>query len=213
MIRVTCLNCGSILNAKDSLAGQERKCPTCQQPILIVADEAAGQAAARPAQPGTGVHVAGDAGLPLHHLPDRLDRSCHYLICDKTHLMAFWQNDGHGWMFRAGTGFASAKRSRDNLPSEGDFQLIELKFVMAPEGKRLSGLVPYQLATRWALTVLHEGDDQIVGKITDIGGLNRDQKFAVRQALKEHFMRDVWADSAEVLEYLGNAERHAPRMG
>ena len=78
------------------------------------------------------------------------------------------------------------------LPTQGDFKLVELKFAMTPEGKRLAGLTSYQLAIRWALTVLDQGDEPIVGKITGYGSLNRDQKNAVRQALKDQFMRQVW---------------------
>ena len=215
MIRVTCPNCGSKLNAKDELAGQTRKCPKCAQPIQIVAD-----APASPAVAGLDEHpsdqqvqVDTEGGLPVLDLPERLTRDSHYLICDRTHLTATWENNGSGWMFKAGAGFISAKRSRENLPSQGDFKLVELKFAITPEGKRLTGLTSYQLATRWALTVLDQGDDQIVGKITGMGSLNRDQKNAVRQALKDQFMRQVWEGAADVLEYLANTDYHSPGVG
>jgi hypothetical protein len=45
------------------------------------------------------------------------------------------------------------------------------------------------------------------------GALGRDQKNAVRQALKEHFMRQVWAESHEVLDYLNNADYRSPGVG
>ena len=77
----------------------------------------------------------------------------------------------------------------------------------------MSGLTSYQLATRWALTALDQGDDQIVGKITGLGSLNRDQKNAVRQALKDQFMRQVWEGAADVLEYLANTDYHSPGVG
>ena len=151
--------------------------------------------------------------LPVLDLPERLNRDSHYLICDRTHLVATWENNGNGWMLKTGAGFVSAKRNRENLPTQGDFKLVELKFAMTPEGKRLSGLTSYQLATRWALTVLDQGDDQIVGKITGLGSLNRDQKNAVRQALKDQFMRQVWEGAANVLEYLANTDYHSPGVG
>ena len=81
---------------------------------------------------------------------------------------------------------------------------------MTPEGKRLSGITSYQLVTRWALTVLDQGDDNIVEKIAGAGRLNRDQKIAVRQALKEQFMRPVWQDAAAVLDYLASVDYHSP---
>ena len=99
------------------------------------------------------------------------------------------------------------------IPNEGDFKLVELKLAVTPDGKRLTGLASFQLATRWALTVLTQGDDQIVGKITGLGSLNRDQKNAIRQALKDQFMRQVWEGAANVLEYLGNVDYHSPSVG
>jgi len=213
MIRVICPQCGSKLNAKDEIAGQTRKCPKCGQPILIVAD---------PDHPGIDVdetpsdqHVqaATEEHLPSMHLPQRLNRDNHYLICDKVHLVATWENNGHGWMLKTGSGFISAKRNHEKLPAQGDFHLIELKFVLMPEGKRLSGIRSYQLAPRWALTTLDQGDDIIVEKIVHVGPLNRDQKNVVRQALKDQFMREVWEHATPVLEYLGNTDYHSPGVG
>ena len=63
---------------------------------------------------------------------------------------------------------------------------------------------------RWALTVLDQGDDNIVEKIVGAGCLNRDQKIAVRQALKEQFMRPVWQDATAVLDYLASVDYHSP---
>jgi hypothetical protein len=221
MILVTCPNCGSRLNAKDELAGHTRKCPKCRLPVRIVAD-----AAPKPGNVAldendktdetlTDPQVQPDAEqrLPSPNLPERLNRESHYVICDRTRLVAAWENNGAGWMLKTGTGFISAKRNRDQLPAQGDFKLVELKFAVTPDGKRLSGLAFFQLAERWALTSLDQGDDPIVEKITGLGSLNRDQKFFIRQALKDQFMRQVWEDAAEVLEYLGNADYHSPSVG
>ena len=208
MIRVTCPHCGSRLNAKDELAGQTRKCPKCAQPVCIVADAAADPngIALDATLPDQHVQLATEEHLPSIRLPDRLDRDSFYLICDKTRLVAAWGNNGQGWMLKTVAGFISAKRNRDQLPAEGDFKLIELKFTITPDGKRLSGLTSYQLATRWALTTLDQGDDLIVEKVTGYGSLNRDQKNAVRQALKDQFMRQVWENATDVLDYLGNTD-------
>ena len=212
MIRVICPHCQSKLNAKDDLVGQTRKCPKCSQPVKIVADAPATPSAARAEQPH--VQISTDERLLTPELPERLNRESHYLICSKTHVVATWANNGAGWMYRAGPGLISVKRCRESLPSQGNFKLVELKFNVTPdEGKRLSGLATYQLASRWALTSLDQGDDAIVAKITDPGCLNRDQKNAVRQSLKDQFMRQVWADAAEVLEYLANADYHSPGVG
>jgi hypothetical protein len=205
MIRVICPHCQSKLNAKDELVGQTRKCPQCAKPVLIVAET--------PKPVETPIEVETEERLPTPELPARLNRESHYLICDKTHVVATWENNGAGWMFRVGNGYLSARRSRENLPSEGSFQLVELKFAVTHDGKHLSGLTFFQLATRWALTSLDQGDDAVVGKITGLGSLNRDQKNSVRQALKDQFMREVWADSTAILEYLANADCHSHSVG
>lgn len=215
MIRVTCPNCGSKLNAKDELAGHIRKCPKCAQPVSIVADAPATANGVgvdpTPANP----QIQPDEEEPLLslHLLDRLNREYHYLVCDKARLLAAWESNGQGWMLKTHTGFVNAKRNSDKLPSQGDFKLVELKFTMTPEGKRLSGLTTYQLASHWALNVLAQGDDQIVEKITNFGSLNRDQKNAVRQTLHDQFMRPVWEGAAKVIEYLGNADYHSHGVG
>jgi hypothetical protein len=206
MIRLTCPHCQSKINAKDDLAGQTRKCPKCAQPIRIVADPPA------PSDVASEAHVVppDQQGLPTPHVPERLDRDCHYLVLSKTHLVASWENNGHGWMLKLGPGFVSARRNRDKIPAEGSFVLVELQFTMTDEGKRLSGVVCYELASRWALTALSQGDDQIVEKIANPGELNRDQKGLVREALREHYMRPVWEGSAAIFESLANPDDRAP---
>jgi hypothetical protein len=214
MIRLTCPGCGSKLNAKDELIGQTRKCPKCALPVLIAArsparteEDLESESTASQFQPPA------EQRLPEPTLPERLNRDSHYLICDGSRLVATWGNNDSGWMFNAGPGFVPAKRNRDNLPAEGNFQLVELMFAMTPEGKRLTGLMTYQLVTRWALRALAEGDDAIVRKITGYGCLNEAQKFLVRQALRDQFMRAVWESAANVLEYLGNTDYHSPGPG
>jgi hypothetical protein len=215
MIRVTCPTCGSKLNAKDEIAGETRKCPKCAQPVYIIADALVEVPSISlidtPPLPGAQEEM--EESLQSSELPVRLNRECHYLICDKNGLAATWSNDGNGWMVKAGPGFQSAKRNRDTLPAQGDFKLVELKFTVTPEGKHLSGLTTYQLATRWALTSLNQGDDPICEKITGNGSLNREQKNVVRQALRDQFMRPVWENAASVLEYLGNADFHSSSVG
>jgi hypothetical protein len=218
MIQFTCPSCQSKLQAKPGLAGQMRKCPKCAQPVRIVADVAsqANMGDAIPvddALPDQHVLPATEEHLPTHRPPERLNRESHYLICDKTHLVATWENNGNGWMIKSGSGFIPAKRNRDRLPAQGEFQLVELKFAMTPEGKRLTGIAVHRLAAHWALSALDQGDDPIVEKITGPGCLNRDQKAAIRLALRDQFMRPVWEHATAVIEYLANADFHAPGVG
>jgi hypothetical protein len=215
MIQLTCVSCGKKLRAKADWAGRMAKCPGCGQPIHVPAD-ATDSPDAIPlddAEPVDHVIPASEEHVTVYRPPERLNRQHRYLICDKANLAAVWENNGNGWMLKTNTGLIPARRNRDKLPQQGEFQLVELKLDLTPEGKRLSGLACYQLASRWALTVLDQGDDVIMEKVTGPGCLNRDQKNAVRQVLKDQFMRPVWQDAAAVLEYLGNADLHSPGVG
>ena len=210
MIHFACSSCGKKLHAKDELGGRTAKCPNCGKPMRIPeAGEVPDTIPLDDVRPGETVIPVNEEHLAGFEAPKRLDRTSHYVICDRTHLVALWQSDGAGWMIRTGTGLLPAKRNRDKLPTAGDFQLSELKFAMTPEGKRLSGILSYKLASRWALSALDQGDDAILEKISGAGCLNKDQKNAVRQTIKDQFMRPVWEGAAAVIEYLGNGDYHS----
>lgn len=208
MIRVICPSCQSKLHAKDGLLGQTRNCPKCGTPVLISAAASGPSDEVAPAEP---VFDLGQPGLPSLELPKRLDRQNHYLICDRSKLVATWRDDGQGWLLKTNVGLVSAVRNSDQLPNQGDFKLVELRLDRTDSGLRLSGIRSYQLAPRWALTTLAKGSDHsIVSKITTLGCLNRDQKESVRQAIKEHLMREVWGEAENVLQYLASADYHSP---
>ncbi len=212
MVRVICPSCNSKLNAKDELIGQVRRCPKCSQPVMIVASPT--EAVEEPAGSGEQslVETVNIDFLPVHDRPERLNRESHYFICDRAGVLATWANNGNGWMLRINGGFAPAKRNRDQLPSQGDFQLVEIKFAMTDEGRRLAGLEIFRLASHYALAALPQGDDQIVEKIVGPGCLNRDQKNSVRKALKDQFMRPVWEKAAAVIEFLASQDFHSHRV-
>lgn len=209
MIELTCPSCNRKLRAKAELAGRTGKCPNCGQPIRVAVDAPEG-IPLDDAQPEQQLQPANEQRLPTYNSPERLNRDSLYLICDKSHLVAVWENNGLGWMLHTGVGEVSVKRNRDKLPTSGPFQLVELKFTITPEGKRLSGIACYEIGSRWALTALGLADDTIAEKITGPGCLNRNQKNAVRSTMKKQFMRPVWEDSSAVLEYLANADNHSP---
>ncbi len=236
MVRIICPGCASKLNAKDELIGQVRDCPKCGHPIRIIADidldnlpiTADSPAPSEPTPPPSEPTPApseptpalsepmsptAEGGLVKPDVPKRLNRESHYLICGRTQLMAAWTNNGQGWLVKTESGLVSARRNSDQIPAEGDFKLVELKLELTADGRRLSGLRIYQLAARWALLALTHDDDEIAEKITGPGALNRDQKFVVRQALKDQFMRPVWENAAAVLGYLGNTDYHSHEIG
>lgn len=223
MIRVICPNCQSKLNAKEELLGQKRKCPKCGQAVLIARPDADSQPSppspqrvAEPAaEPAADQHARRDDEEGLHPLavPDRLCRTSYYVICDKSRLVATWENNGHGWMLRTSSGLVSAARNQDQIPAEGNFTLVELKLGTTDQGHRLRGITAYQLAQRWALTKLNRGDDKILSSVTGPGSLGREQKNVVRQAIKDRFMSEVFQGADHVRDYLANTDYHSPGTG
>lgn len=219
MIRIICPGCESKLNAKDELAGQTRKCPKCGTPVPIPQLDTPSQPSPEemvgPDQPALDRHVHGtnDIGLQVFDVPDRLDRTSRYLICDKSKIVAAWEDNGRGWMLKTGSGLVSAARNHELLPVQGDFMLVELKLAATEAGHHLTGVTLYQLARRWALTKLERGDHQILSAVTGPGLLNKEQKGVVRQAIKDQFMHEVWKDAHDVLDYLANTDYHSPGRG
>jgi len=193
----------------------------CNSPVTISpSSEGASPVAAEgsePAQVGP-ISSPDDSAAPQPEgphveTPRRLNRASHYLICDRSRLIAAWENNGQGWRIRTDYGFVSAARNPDKLPNQGDFQLVELRLGEGAEGHSLRGIRVYQLAKRWALTHLERGDDAICKSIVGLGSLLRAQKDAVRQHLQQQFMRTVWGNAAEVLDYLANDDYHSPGAG
>jgi hypothetical protein len=217
VIRVICPNCRAKLNAKDELVGQTRNCPGCGHPVVIrptvdvdVPQETGDSGAKTEAGPLADVQQAPIAPVEA---PTRLGRSNWYLICDPSRIIAAWENNGQGWRIRTDYGYASAARNPASIPNQGDFKLVELRMAMFGEDLRLRGILVYQLIRRWALTGLGRGDDLVCQSITGLGSLVRAQKDAIRMQLQERFMRTVWGDAAEVLDYLANGDYHSPGAG
>ena len=214
MIHVVCPKCGSKLNAKRELAGQTRKCPKCGTLVLIPTPELpetpADTVALDEPAPDQHPHGASDTKLPTLDVPKRLNRAHRYLICDKVRLAATWEGSGQGWMLSTNAGTVPAARNHDQLPAQGSFQLVELQLENTDQGLRLRNVAVFQLAQRWAMTKLERGDHQILTAVTGFGCLNRQQKNAVRKAIMEGFMHDVWTNAKNVLEYLGSTDYHSP---
>ncbi len=228
MIRITCPACHSKIHAKDELAGQVRKCPKCRLALQIpAADDSEAYRVAEPAEAAASaetetaaaqaqssqIHDALDHDLATVDVPDRLARHNRYLICDRTRIIAVWENNGQGWQVKVGGQFASARRNADQLPNQGNFQLVELKMKPVEGGIRLVGIMTYQLATRYALPALQRGEDEILEKITGPGRLSRDQKSAVKLYILNTFMHPVWEEAHEVLDFLSSPDYHSPGVG
>ncbi len=210
MIRVICPACRSKLHAKKKLIGHVRNCPKCGAPVKIAAAAVPAEPESQPTTPDSLVRVPQAIDLPRYRPPERLSRLSHYFVCDRTRVLAVWQNNGEGWLIRSDFGFVSAHRNQDKLPNLGDFKLVELQMQSGEPGLRLRGLRVYQLAQRWGLVGLARGDDAVLKAVTGLGPLAREQKNAVRRQIMEQFMQHVWEDAHTVLEYLANGDYHSP---
>jgi len=217
VIRVICPNCRVKLNAKDELVGQTRNCPRCGGVVVIApAAEDEGPPATTAADVGAEAGPTGgtqQAAMGHVDAPRRLGRLNRYLICDSLRVIAAWENNGQGWRLRTDHGYVSAVRNPEEIPNQGDFKLVELRMVMLGDDLRLRGIQVYQLTRHWALLPLKRGDDFICKSIAGPGSLVRAQKDAIRQQLQENFMRTLWGDATEVLDYLANDDYHSHGAG
>ena len=214
MIRIACPGCGSILNAKDELAGQTRKCPKCGGKVsipLMPTSQAlpstasdAGEDASATSMPAVEQPSATEATPVLR----RLERRNRYLICNKTHVLAQWENNGQGWMLKTRAGTASVARHRDQLPKQGEFRLVEMKLDDTEAGYRLTNIAVYRLAAFGALLKLCRGDDAILTSIVEPSSLNKAQRHSVWESLRQQLIPEIWERSAEVLKYLSNSGDH-----
>ena len=219
MIRLTCPSCQVRLNAKEELAGQTKKCPKCGVAVRIPEASSAAESDADEwvglddVAPDQHVHDVLDHELPPIESPERLVRLNRYLICDRTKLVAIWEDNGQGWMLKTNTGSVKARQNPDQLPSQGDFILVELIMGLTDDGLRLRGIRTYEIAKRWALTTLEQDDHRILGRVIGPGCLTKEQKAVVQKFLREQFMRSVWGESHEALDYLTNFDYHSPGVG
>jgi hypothetical protein len=213
MIRVICPGCQSKLSAKEELAGQTRKCPKCGAAVLISAPPPEQGERLTQESPSRMGGVEESVALPHPEIPERLTRHHRYFVCDRTRVIATWENNGQGWMIRAEHNFVGALRNVERLPNEGDFRLVEMCMTLDAERFQLRGLRVYQLARRWALVNLARGDDAILKSVTGPAALLREQKDAVRQHVKGQFTYDVWEDAQAIRHYLSNDDYHSSQVG
>jgi hypothetical protein len=221
MLRITCPNCQSALNAKEKLIGQTRNCPKCRHPVLIEApdgmsaDPAEGgpDAVAESADESPTIHVEprdeGEGLAQVTAIADpvkELKAPNKYVICDHQRIVAVWEGDG--WQLKTPAGLISAKRNTEQIPSQGVFRLVELRVTRTTDAMYLTGIVSHELASRFALPAIGRGDHQVLEKIVRPSGLTRDQKQMVRRYLQDTFMPEVWRHNDAITGYLASADQH-----
>ena len=220
MLRITCPNCQSKLNAKEKLIGQKRKCPKCGSEVLIAPpDDEANEAATPPQETASesdaempSIIVSPQETEPLAQVvavadpPRELTSPNRYVICDRQRVIAVWE--GNGWQLKTASGLVPAKRFTEDIPGQGIFRLIELRITSSGDALHLTGIVCHELTPRWALPAIGRGDNPILEKIVGPAGMTREQKQTLRRYLQDSFMPEVWRDRTEITDFLASPDAH-----
>ena len=201
-IRVTCKNCQSKINAKDELLGQTRRCPKCQQPLVIQPDPVPVSAVVVNDAPTLNSIAESDRLDQTVLLPTKLNYDHKYFILTQDRILAAWE--GQGWLVNVGTGFVPAKRNPAAIPDQGAFAFAELLITRTDAGLRLTGLNVYRISVRAALMSLTRTDDEICSKIDGPEPLSRQQKACLITHLRKHFMFEFLSQAEPIMDYLSN---------
>ena len=154
MIRVTCPHCGSKLNAKDELAGQDAEVPQ-----VCPAGPDRGRRPGRCRRRRRAANTPSDQQVQVDNggspAGARLARAAHggdshYLICNRTQLVATWENNGARLDAQGGAGF----RQREAEPRESShprrLQARRIEVRRHARGQTSGRSASYQSAMRWA---------------------------------------------------------------
>ncbi len=57
--------------------------------------------------------------------------------------------------------------------------------------------------------MLARNENEILSKVKGPSGLNKPQKAAVMQYLRESMLPEMWHEASEIVDYLGNADFHS----
>ena len=210
-IRVTCKNCQSKINAKDELLGQTRRCPKCQQPLLVQPDPipVSATVSAVTVNDASALGVVAEPETVL--LPTKLNYDHKYFTLTQDRVLATWEV-GQGWLLNVGTGFVPAKRNPASIPDQGTFAFAELVMTRSNQGLRLTGLNLYKISARAALMSLTRTDDEICSKIDGPEPLNRSQKACLMTHIRKHFMFELLSQAEPIMDYLSNNDWGSTRI-
>lgn len=126
------------------------------------------------------------------YVPMHLGPLNHYLICDHKDVVARWHADGKGWMLRQKNGFTRANQQENEIPSFGNFILIEVGVDRSKEGIYLKNVSAFQLKREYALRAFLKGEEAILHQITGPAVMNDRQRKHARDLIKEMFLPHMW---------------------
>ncbi|MDR1383883.1 MAG: hypothetical protein LBJ67_08585 [Planctomycetaceae bacterium] len=209
-IRIICKNCESKIDAKDELLGQTRKCPKCKNPILIVPATVAvsqpqlkKEVAPQAVSANNAENIAYDnmEHLMAEEIPTELKPSCRYFILAFDRMIAYWEI-AKGWQYNIGTGYVSAKRNKDLLPTDGSYKFVEMLILQLDTGKQLAGLRIFSITSKWAIQAIGRENHEILAKIEEKGILNKQQRLQLLNYIRKNYMPDFLHNAKEVYDFL-----------
>ena len=196
MIRIQCPQCHERLKAPSTLAGKRGRCPECNGVVSIP-----GELSQLPEQElvenSQAQSEAASRGLALE-APETLRRNCHYLICNSREMVARWDDDGKGWMIRIKDGFVKAIQNPKQIPSMGNYILIEIQITSADTHQQLTGVQGFSLPGDFVLNKLtKKNENAILEGVEGTTDLNDRQRALVRQRINAKYLPNIWDDAVD----------------
>ncbi len=192
MIRTRCPHCQEPLKAPAALAGKKGRCPECGGVVPLPADKSEIEPTA------TAQHTFNTAAGMTLAVPESLRRNCHYLICNSREIVGRWDDDGKGWMIRIKDGFVKATQNPKQIPSMGNYILIEIEITKKDAGQQLTGVHGFAMPGDFVLNKLtKKNENTILEGVEGTATLNDRQRALVRQRINAKYLPNIWDDAID----------------
>ena len=196
MIRIQCPQCQEPLKAPSSLAGKKGRCPECRGVVPIPAEPSVPTGDSVDESPQKNLRDEAE-GLTLP-IPETLRRNCHYLICNSREIVARWDDDGKGWMVHIKDGFVKAIQNPKQIPSMGNYILIEIQITSTDTRQQLTGIHGFSLPGDFVLNKLtKKNENAILEGAGSTVELNDRQRALVRQRINAKYLPNIWDDAID----------------
>lgn len=196
MIRIQCPQCHERLKAPPTLAGKKGRCPECNG-VVPIPDELSQLSEQGVVENSRAQSETASRGLALG-APETLRRNCHYLICNSREMVARWDDDGKGWMIRIKDGFVKAIQNPKQIPSMGNYILIEIQITSADTHQQLTGVQGFSLPGDFVLNKLtKKNENAILEGVEGTTDLNDRQRALVRQRINAKYLPNIWDDAVD----------------
>lgn len=214
-IRVICEYCNSKIDASDRLLGERRKCPRCDQEIIIKPAEPEKRSVPVPGRVPVPAGIVVNATTRLNHPGDQIKRlmpSNLYLILSYDRIVAVWR-PVENWMINVGSGFLPAKRNTESIPEHGNYVFIEGNVRHTENGRRLVGIRFFELSGYNVLVSIARNENELLEKLSSQVPLSTTQKQLFFAYLREQFFRNFTDDAPEIVNYLLSQDELTTQVG